>query len=139
MGMRDYAVDDYGLVLDEATTRLIASQMFDYFKDVDEEYGEGNWTYELYDNGICEYISEFTGEALLLKDNGETIFDKGHTYYNYEPVCYVQTSKYPTLFNKAYENMDDLVDEFKTKLGKYLPEDFDYRNNICKITGTYYG
>ena len=36
-------------------------------------------------------------------------------------------------------NMEEIVDEFKSKLGKYLPEDFDYRSRISHICGTYYG
>jgi hypothetical protein len=135
--MRDYAVDDYGLVLDGETIKLIASKVFDDFADDDEEYGD--WSYELYDKGICDYIGEFTGEAQELNDDGTFIWGADYEVYNADAICYVPLTKYPTLFKKSYNNMNEIVDEFKSKLGKYLSEDFDYRSRVCHICGTYYG
>ena len=135
MSMRDYAVDDYGLVLDEETINDIASQIFDDYTENTESY----WGYELYDKGICEYISEFTGESQELNDDGLYTWGGDSKDYRCDEICYVPTSKYPTLFKRAYNNMNEIVDEFKSKLGKYLPEDFDYRSRVCHICGTYYG
>jgi uncharacterized protein (UPF0297 family) len=135
--MRDYAVDDYGLVLDEETMKIIASKVFDDFIDNNEEYGD--WGYEIYDRGKCEYISDFTGEAQELTDDGVYTWGGNSKDYRYDSICYVPTSKYPTLFKRAYNNMEEIVEEFKSKLGKYLPKDFDYRNKIRHISGTYYG
>lgn len=135
MSMRDYAVDDYGLVLDEGIINDIASQIF-------EEYTENadvHWGYELYEKGICEYISEFTGEAQELTDDGVYTWGGDSKDYRCDTICYVPTSKYPTLFKQAYSSMDEIIEEFKEKLGKYLTDDFDYRSNIRHICGTYYG
>ena len=134
MSMRDYAVDDYGLLLNEETIKVIASKVIeDYTEDMDIDLA-----YELYDNGICEYISEFTGEAQEVDSNG--FYWGGECEeYSSDVIAYVQASNYPTLFRRAYNNMDELVEEFKNKVGKYLPEDFDYRSNIRHICGTYYG
>lgn len=137
MSMRDFAVDDYGLVLDKETIKVIASKVFEDFVDDDEEFGD--WAYELYDKGICEYISEFTGEAQELDCDGIFLWGVDCKYYRAEGIAYVSLSRYPTLFKKAYNNMEEIVDECKSKLGKYLPEDFDYRSRICHICGTYYG
>ena len=136
MSMRYYAVDDYGLVLDNETKKLIASKVIDGFVDDDEKYGD--WSYELYDCGICECISEFTGEAQEVDSNGH-YWGSSSMDYHCDTICYVPTSNYPTLFRKAYNNMDELVEEFKSKIGEYLPEDFDYKSRICHICGTYYG
>lgn len=135
MSMRDYAMEDYGLVLDEDTINDIASQIFEDYTENTEVY----WGYELYDRGICEYISEFTGEAQEIDDNGTFYWGGDYEGYSGEALCYVPLTKYPTLFKRAYNSMDEIVDEFKSKLGKYLPEDFDYRSKICHICGTYYG
>ena len=35
--------------------------------------------------------------------------------------------------------MEEIVEELKSKVGEYLPEDFDYRKNIRHISGTYFG
>lgn len=137
MSMRDYAVDDYGLVLDEETIKVIAFKVFDDFTE--EEDASDCWGYELYDKGICEYISEFTGETQELTDDGVYTWCGECEDYRADSIVYVPTSKYPTLFKSAYNNMSEIVEEFKSKLGEYLPEDFDYRSRIRHISGTYFG
>jgi hypothetical protein len=133
--MRDYAVDDYGLLLTEETMKIIASKVCDDFEDMDEyEYGDA-----LYEEGICEYIGDFTGEAGILLDDGLNDWMKNGEMYDGDRIYYVQVSSYPTIFKAAYENMDALIAEFKEKVGEYLPEDFDYRSNIRHIVGTYFG
>lgn len=135
MSMRDYAVDDYGLVLDKDTINDIASQIFEDYTENSDDY----WGYELYDKGICEYVSEFTGEAQELTDDGAFLWGGAREYYDGDILVYVPLSKYPTLFKKAYNDMDEIIAELKDKLGEYLPDDFDYRGNLCHISGTYYG
>lgn len=134
MSMRDYAVDDYGLLLDDEAMKMIVSKLDIEPLDEDEDIA-----YILYDHGICEYISEFTGEAQEVVDEGYAVWYGECKDYNNDVIAYVQASNYPTLFKKAYNNMSELVEEFKNKLSKYLPEDFDYRSRIRHICGTYYG
>ena len=135
MSMRDYAVDDYGLLLTEEVMKIIASKVCDDFEDMDEdEYGDA-----LYEEGICEYIGDFTGEAGILLDNGLNDWISNGEMYDGDRIYYVQVSSYPTIFKAAYENMDALIAEFKEKVGEYLPDDFDYRSNIRHIVGTYFG
>lgn len=133
MSMRDYAVSDYGLLLDEETIKIIASKVLaDYTDEDDMAYG-------LYDEGICEYISDFTGEAMRISDNGGIIWSSDCEDYSHEIIAYIPTSNFPTLFKKAYENIDEIIDEFKGKVGEYLPDEFDYRSKIRYISGTYFG
>lgn len=135
MSMGNYAVDDYGLLLTEGTMKVIASKVCDDFEDMEEdEYG-----YSLYEKGICEYVSEFEGEAGILLDNGLNNWVTGGEIYNEDSIYYIPCKSYPTLFKAAYENMDALIAEFKEKVGEYLPKDFDYRSNIRHIVGTYWG
>lgn len=135
MSMRDYAVDDYGLLLTEETMKIIASKVCDDFKDMEEnEYGDA-----LYEEGICEYIGDFTGEAGILLDDGLNDWIRNGEMYDGDRIYYIQVSSYPTIFKAAYENMDALIAEFKEKVGEYLPKDFDYRSNIRHIFGTYFG
>lgn len=135
MSMRDYAVDDYGLLLTEETMKMIASKVCDDFEYIDEYcYGEA-----LYENGICEYIGDFTGEAIHITDDGDNDYLKSDESYSSDQIFYINVSSYPTLFKPAYESMDAVIAEFKEKVGKYLPEDFDYRSNIRHIVGTYFG
>ena len=135
MSMRDYAVSDYGLLLDEETIKIIASKLFDDFSEDEKE----DWAYLLYDNGICEYISDFTGEAMRISDNGGIIWSSDCEDYCHEIIAYVPVSNFPTLFKKAYENIDEMIDEFKGEVGEYLPDGFDYRGKIRHISGICFG
>lgn len=139
MGMRDYAVDDYGLVLDIDSDILytIAKNLYD--DCTKKAWDEEKWEFI---EGIREsldlcYFSGFNGEAFSINDIG---LDKESShYYNDDAVLYLGVWHYPTLFNSAYHGFDDLIDEFKHRIGEYLPLDFDYRNNILHIVGTYCG
>ena len=133
MSMRDYAVSDYGLLLDDETMKIILSRVYPDYTDEDD------MAYELYDKGICEYISDFTGEAMRISDNGGIIWSSDCEDFSHEVIAYVPASNFPTLFERAYENIYDLIDEFKGKLGEYLPDGFDYRDKIRHISGTYFG
>lgn len=135
MSMRDYAVDDYGFVLDEETIKTIASKVFDDFAD-NEDYSD--WGDELYNKGICEYIGSFTGEAIVIDDNGTDYWDISKTY-NDGCIYYVPLSCQSTLFKSAYNNMEEIIDELKAELDKYFPNDFNYKNKVCHIVGTYFG
>lgn len=136
MSMKYCSVTDYGLVLDDNTIKVIASKVFSDYDENESAYDLG---YDLYENGICEYISEFTGDTATLDDNGGIYWGSEYKEYNADYVFYVPLSYYPTLFKNPYNNMDEIVDEMKLKVGEYLPDDFDYRNNIRHICGTYYG
>lgn len=133
MSMRHYAFDDYGLVLDKETVKIIASQVFDDYTE-----DETDTVFDLCDKGICECIGEFTGEAHELSDDGMFSWYDDSRSYDYELIAYIPLKNYPTLFKQAYKNMDEIVEEMKSKIGEYLPEDFDYRSRICHISGTYY-
>ena len=135
MSMRDYPVDDYGLLLTKDMMRSIVSKVIDDFEEINEdEYGDA-----LYEEGICEYIGDFTGEAGILFDDGTNNWIKTGEVYDGDIIYYIPISSYPTLFKAVYNNMDDLIEEFKSKVGDYLPKDFNYREQIRHIVGTYFG
>ena len=138
MGMKEYAINDYGFILDKEVIELIASKAFDDFSNDDNTLPD--WVdlgYELYEKGICEYVSEFTGELQELTDTGE--WNGNSKYCNCETIFYVPLSKYPALFKAAYKSMKEAVNELRSKLSNYLPATFDYRSRVCYIGGTYYG
>lgn len=53
------------------------------------------------------------------------------------PFILVSTDKWLATYNilegKYYETLDELVTEFRRKVGSYLPDDFDYEANIGDI------
>ena len=138
MSMRDYGVDDYGLLMTKETLKIIASQVFDSYTEEDYDYDPEYYSDRLYELSVIERIGEFTGEAMEIDDEGKNEWNTGETY-NWDIIYYVPISHMSTLFKAAYNNMNELVNEFKEKLCEYLPDDFDYRGNIRRIVGTYYG
>ena len=138
MSMRDYAVNDYGLVMTRDMLKTICSK---YYREYTEErYGKDEYSFNdaLYEEGVIEYISEFTGEAMTIDENGNDDYNSSEVY-NDDTIYYVPTKNYVTLFKAAYANMEELESEFRNKFNKYFPNDFDYRKHICHIVGTYFG
>ena len=138
MSMRDYAVDDYGLLMTKEMVKAIAIKVCDDFTE--EEYNNYpfEFAYKLYDKGIVEYISDFTGESIAINDNGENVWGVSE-YYNDDVIYYVPTKNISTLFKAAYKNIEVMIEEFRNRLSEYLSEDFEYRKYIRHISGTYFG
>ena len=138
MSLRDYAVDDYGLLMTSETLKMVASKACDNYTD--EEYENDTWSFheELYDKGIVEYIGSFTGEAIVINDIGESMWGDSETYGD-DVIYFVPTRKISMLFRAAYRDINEVIDEFKERVGEYLPADFDYRKYIRHISGTYFG
>ena len=138
MSMRDYAVNDYGMLMTKEMLKMVASKVCDGYTEADYEDDPWGFNEELYDKGIVEYIGSFTGESIEINDDGINNWGVCE-YYNDDVIYYAPTKNISTLFKAAYKNIDEIVDEFRNKLGEYLPADFDYRKYIRNISGTYYG
>lgn len=136
MSMRDYAVNDYGLVLDYNALNLLAAR-------VCEDYTDDGWDKDMsgYIGGVEDYfdltgIYGFTGDTY--KINKEGYAEGNADIYSYDDIHYYALSRYPSLFKAAYKNMTEIVNECKEKFGQYLPDNFDYAGNIKVIVGTVY-
>ena len=125
MSMRDYAVDEYGLLLDEKTMKALAKKICEGYTD---EAKFGN----------IDYISNFTGQAFKLTDNGDDDYRSETAYFNDDIVYILAADNAPSLFKAAYADIDEMIAEFRRQLGNYLPN-FAYRSHIKHLVGTYYG
>ena len=138
MSMRDYAVEDYGIVLRKDDLKRICAKIFS------EEFTEDDWETDPY--GFIESLQDridlcscgdFTGEAIAIGRDGRDQYWNSITFSG-ESLYYVAIRKYPTLFKGAYECFDDMVDDFKIMMSEYTSEDFDF-TNVRHIVGTYFG
>jgi hypothetical protein len=136
--MRDYAVDDYGLLMTKEMMKMVAAKVCEDYTEEDYEDDEFAFNEVLYDDGIVEYIGSFTGEAIVVNDKGEDVWGDSESYDD-DFIYYVPTNTVSALFKAAYSGVDEMISEFKEKLGEYLPDDFDYIKYIRHISGTYYG
>ena len=141
MSMREYAVYDYGLLLTPETMKELAKM---HCKDFTEEAFEED-EFGFYDEienifGMnFQYISEFTGEAKHIENDGTCGWGCDSICYDDDYIHYVPINRNLTLFAAAYKDMDDMIADFKERVGKYMPDDFDYRANMRYIVGTYFG
>lgn len=138
MSMRDYAVNDYGLIMTRDMLKTICSKYCPDYTEEEYDHDEDGFNNDLYEAGIVEYISGFTGESIEISSDGRDIYGSGETY-NDDTIYYMPVKKYSTLFKPAYYNMGEVVSEFKWHLHDYLTVDFDYKKYIRHIVGTYYG
>ena len=138
MSRREYAVDNYGFVISDDLMRHLASKICKDFTEGD--YNEDRYYFdEAIESRLdVEYISMFDGEAMCILDDGWD--DYGHSeYYNDDTIHFIPLTKYPNLFSAAYTSMDEVVGEIRHSIGEYLPDNYNIREYICHIVGTYYG
>lgn len=137
MSMRDYALTDHGLILDEDTLKYMAEKTCeDYSGDWDEDpyYYIGS----LMDRfGIYE-VDNFSGEVCPIGRDGDCEHENP-VYFSEETIYYIPTLLAPTFLRAAYESYDEIKEEFEMRLGEALPEDFDYGSKICYISGVCFG
>lgn len=137
MSMNHYGVSDYGLLLTADMLKTIALQKYTC---TEAEYDEDPWAYiDSLRNELCEYISEFTGQSVPITNDGHDDWFLPQEDYDGDTIYYVSAQSESTLFRAAYRDIDELIEEVKAVVGKYFPEDFNYRAQLRHITGTYYG
>ena len=138
MSMRDYAVEDYGIVLRKDDLKKICMKVFE------SEWNEDDWETDPY--GFIESLQnkidlcscgDFTGEAIAIGRDGRDQYWNTMTFSG-EPLYYVAIRKYPTLFEGAYDCFDTMVADFETVMSEYTPDTFDF-TNVRHIVGTYFG
>lgn len=140
MGMRHYANDDYGLVLDEKDLKIAASKLCDDFNEMDYDDDPFGFIEELIDRYSLRYDTDFEGEAMAVDENGNTEWSDDAWQYDNDWIFYIPIIHYPSLFHRPYFCMNDIIAEFKeNKIVSSLPEDFDIRDHFRHIVGTYYG
>lgn len=84
-------------------------------------------------SGLC-WTPKITGTAIYANTPGQT----RHDFFDDTCILFIQPDKHADLFQQAYSNIDELTQEYKTKLKFFLGEDFPYADNIADITGTYH-
>ena len=138
MSMRDYIVDDYGFVLDEPVLQMLASKLCDGYTSADFSENRYDYCEELIDKLDLQSISGFTGVARYFDDDSypECLVSD---IYEEDTIYYLPLKRLPSMFHAAYKDEDEIVEEVKEALGAYLPENFQYKESIRHISGTFYG
>lgn len=138
MSMREHVVDDYGLILGEEDIRILAEKVCEDYSDSEFDEDPEWFQDRISDEFGFDFITGFTGETILLSDSDNCV-GTDSIYYEEDVIRYLRATYYPSLFTRAYRNMDELVDEFRQALGDYLPDTFDYQAHLYHIVGTCFG
>lgn len=121
MSMRNFAIYGTGLALTDCKD-------IEYFnKKFDEKYDcQSESLYDLLEN---VNNSDFPHEMNVASGDFNILTLKKDYVYA-EDTVFFYSKKQPSLFNKAYENEDELINEFKDAFKDLLPEDFDWKKHI---------
>lgn len=135
--MQNNGFSEYAFVVTDEIAKAISKKLFN---SSDEEFEKNKSIYidRLKEELELNYETEFTGDAYSLNEDGKPDFFKENSY-NCELLLYLPLKKPISLFEATYNGFDEIVEEIKGEIGDYLPKDFDYRQNIFFICGTYYG
>ncbi len=92
---------------------------------------------ELAGEALAITLSDFEGEVTPIPA-GKTL-PKAESEFEGELVSYVECRKLPSMFEAAYRDEDELIQEFKDlfdKAGIEFPPEFDFAAHIVNISGT---
>lgn len=103
----------------------------DYYYDAAEAYDF------LTDNDTCcAFVGETSAEINTAFPNG--VDNPIEETVDSEEILYLTPERQMSYFSQAYENIEELMNEYAKRMSGILPENFDYRSHICNIEGTYW-
>ena len=137
MSMREYVTTGKGLVIPE--------KLIEYVIKHSENFNEEYYGKEYYDffsdygtlggKNIISFI-ECSGDFFDLDEREDRYIEED---IDMDTFYIIEIDKYPSLYKQAYNNIDEIVEEYKKAVGKYFPEDFDYKKYLVTFIGTYWG
>lgn len=135
---RDYEFVEYAMYLSYETFAILAQTVCQFTKEEWDE-DEASCIEEISDclDGAIASVGQFTGAVVPITSDGAALWSEEQEIDD-DTVYYIPLDNEPKLFAAAYKDTEEIVNELKQKIGKYLPEDFDYAGSIRMITGTYW-
>lgn len=84
---------------------------------------------EMYSEGVCDMLPQFTGRANFVTDPEYSL------KFKKEPVYFIRLDNQPSLFLKAYDSPREAVDEINKKLGRFVDPGFNTEASIVLLSG----
>lgn len=117
MGMNSYSIENYGLFVPRTTLESIHKDDFDTIIDeLTSEHWMMNFTLDDIESSTIHPID----------DNGSINYKPDIDTDGYLLPC----QKSPKLFNAPYQSRTDIISELKESYSQYLPDNYDYQNNL---------
>ena len=99
-------------------------------RDMDELYDD------LLDLGVV-FIDETFEDITIESAIDNSTFDDENKPT--EDVYILPLGNWPTLLKPAYNSEDEIISELKDKYGQFLPQNYDYHNNIVYVSYVVWG
>lgn len=91
---------------------------------------------DLLDYGAVFIDEEFEDVYIESAVNNSTFDDSDKSF---EDVWILPLDHWPTLLKPAYNSEDEIISELKDKYGQFLPQNYDYHNNIVYASYVVWG
>lgn len=145
MSMREYATTGRGLLIPKHLAGFVVKNYAKHHGERDDDYD--SFEDEDFDGTLSDIHSiggknvdsfyDCSGDFFDIDEKDYVFFDKSEV--DETSFHIISIDKYPSLFTRAYKDIDEIVNEFKNSVGKYFPEDFDYKKYLVCFIGTYLG
>ena len=140
MSQKNYTITNYGIVIhiDESeqynyVVKKLISKNKKFYKDLDED--EFDFLNEL------QYQAEQSLHVSYDAENIEIITLNGddREIYAIDVLILIGNHDVPTLYSAPFKSKQDCINHYKKQFGDILPKDFDYENNIGRISYVTWG
>lgn len=144
MSMRVYPVGGYGMALSRSEAMVLGRAWYIDAHGIDPEEPDEEVDFDMVDLSLATGGSWMSGEELfdgwwarwLASGKREECPCGLFLYALRQGSCVVVDSEERNYSSELYYDLADMADEFSSRYGKYLPEDFDYPAHLAEFHGT---
>ena len=135
MSQQNYSITYYGIAIPIDNSRLykhVLKQLISKHSQLYQECQKDELTF------LTEL--QFTYVPYDAEDIGFiSLNNEYEPFYNKKIFILFGDHEYPTLYSAPFKSKEDCVNYYKENFGDILPTDFDYENNIGKISYVNWG
>lgn len=134
MSQQNYAITYYGILIPIDGSKLythvlkqLASKYLGYYQEANDE---------------LDFLNEldFTHTSYEAEDIGiNTLAGEYRKIYANDILILIGDHEYPNLYSAPFKSKEDCIEYYKKQFGDILPTDFNYENNIGKISYVTWG
>ena len=133
MSMSNHPVEIFGMMIADEEAKQLTNQLYKQLKK-ENALSKGITKKDVWDiictaqennllpNGEIEWFTDDSSDNMRLYISPNIEGDKSDTIYPKEQAIVFAADHEPELFKAAYNSPQELINEYKEKIGKYFPE-----------------
>lgn len=140
MSSQNYTITHYGIIIpiDNSSqynhvVKQIISKNKQLYEISDED--ELDFLYELQFKEKQSFHVSYNAESIKMI----TLNDDYREIYSTDILILIGNHDIPNLYLAPFKSKEDCIEHYKNQFGDILPKDFDYENNIGKISYVTWG